>query len=207
MHDFVADGNAAVTVYKYCFRLCHKYRFSLFAFTVANSTLIPVNNGVPVAAGIYPSGITTDPTGAYVYVTDSSSNTVLGFAANSGSLTPLPGSPYNTGNQPSAVIVDGKGLYAYVANGQDSTVSAYSMSSGVLGSIGTFTTSTQPVAIGIDPSLNEYLFTANFLGNSVSGFQIQPGSGSLINSKGTPFTASANPTAVAAIPHGATSKQ
>jgi 6-phosphogluconolactonase len=179
----------------------------VFAFTVANSTLIPVNNGVPVAAGIYPSGITTDPTGAYVYVTDSSSNTVLGFAANSGSLTPLPGSPYNTGNQPSAVIVDGKGLYAYVANGQDSTVSAYSMSSGVLGSIGTFTTSTQPVAIGIDPSLNEYLFTANFLGNSVSGFQIQPGSGSLINSKGTPFTASANPTAVAAIPHGATSKQ
>jgi 6-phosphogluconolactonase len=179
----------------------------VFAFTVANSTLTPVNNGVPVAAGIYPSGITTDPTGAYVYVTDSSSNTVLGFAANSGSLTPLAGSPYNSGNQPSAVIVDGKGQYAYVANGQDSTVSAYAISSGVLSSIGTFTTSTQPVAIGIDPSLNEYLFTANFLGNSVSGFQIQAGSGSLINSKGTPFTASANPTAVAAIPHGATSKQ
>jgi DNA-binding beta-propeller fold protein YncE len=179
----------------------------VFAFTVANSALSPVNNGIPVPAGIYPSGIASDPTGAYVYVTDSSSNAVFGFAASSGSLTPLSGSPYKAGNLPSAVIVDAKGLYAYVANSQDSTITAYTLSGGVLTSIGTYTTSTQPVAIGIDPSLNEFLYTANFLGNSVSGFQVQANSGSLVNSKGTPFTASANPTAVAAIPHGATSKQ
>ncbi|WP_197413903.1 lactonase family protein [Terracidiphilus gabretensis] len=179
----------------------------VFAFAVANGTLSPVNNGVPVAAGIYPSGIASDPTGAYVYVTDSSSDRVFGFAAGSGSLAPLPGSPYNTGNQPSAVVVDAKGLYAYVANSQDSTITAYTLASGVLTRIGSYTTGTQPVAIGIDPSLNEFLYTANFLGNSVSGFQIQADSGSLVNSKGTPFIANANPTAVAAIPHGATSKQ
>jgi 6-phosphogluconolactonase len=179
----------------------------VFAFTVAGSTLSPVNNGVPVSAGVYPSGITTDPTGAYVYVTDSSSNRVYGFAASSGSLTPLSGSPYNTANLPSSVIVDATGAYAYVANSQDSTITAYTISGGVLASIGTYTTGTQPVAIGIDPSHNEFLYTANFLGNSVSGFQIQADSGTLVNSKGTPFTANANPTAVAAIPHGSTSKQ
>jgi 6-phosphogluconolactonase len=179
----------------------------VFAFTVASSTLSPVNNGIPVSSGIYPSGITTDPTGAYVYVTDSSSNRVYGFAANSGSLAPLAGSPYNTGNLPSTVVVDATGAYAYVANSQDSTISAYTLSSGVLASIGTYTTGEQPVAIGIDPSHNEFLYTANFLGNSVSGFQIQAGSGALVNSKGTPFTANANPTAVAAIPHGSASKQ
>jgi 6-phosphogluconolactonase (cycloisomerase 2 family) len=178
----------------------------VFAFTVNGGTLSPVNNGVPVAAGVYPSSITTDPSGAYVYVTDSSSDTVLGFAASSGSLTPLSGSPYPAGNQPSAVIVESKGLYAYVANGQDSTITAYTLSSGILSRIGTYTTGAQPVAIGIDPSLNEFLYTANFLGNSVSGFQIQASDGSLVNSKGTPFKANANPTAVAAIPHGATSK-
>ena len=43
------------------------------------------------------------------------------------------------------------------------------MSSGNLTSLGTYTTGLQPVAIGIDPSTNHFLFTANFLGNTVSG--------------------------------------
>jgi 6-phosphogluconolactonase len=179
----------------------------VFAFSVANGTLTPVNNGVPVSAGIYPSGITTDPTGTYVYVTDSTGSDVLGFTASSGSLTPLSGSPYPTGNKPTAVVVDASAQYAYVANGQDSSVTAYTISSGVLTRIGSYACGTQPVAIGIDPSLHEYLYTANFLGNSVSGFQIQASNGSLVNSKGATYAASANPTAVAAIPHGSTSKQ
>jgi 6-phosphogluconolactonase len=179
----------------------------VYAFTVANGTLSPVNNGVPFPAGVYPSGITTDPTGAYVYVTDSTSGTVLGFSASSGVLTPLSGSPYQSGNQPTSVVVDADSQYAYVANGEDSTVTAYSISSGVLTRIGSYATGTQPVAIGIDPSLHEYLYTANFLGSTVSGFQIQSSSGSLVNSKGSSFKANANPTAIAAIPHGATSKQ
>ena len=59
-----------------------------------------------------------------------------------------------------------------VANGQDSNVGVYSISSGSLSRLGTYTTGTQPVAIGIDPSLNQYVYTANFLGNNVSGFQL-----------------------------------
>jgi 6-phosphogluconolactonase len=179
----------------------------VFAFTVSGGVLSPANNGVPFAAGVYPSAVATDPSGAYVYVTDSTNGDVLGFAASSGNLTPLPGSPYPSGNKPSAVVVDVNAQYAYVANSLDSTITAYSISSGVLTRLGQYTTSTQPVAMGIDPSLNEYLYTANFLGNSVSGFQIQASDGTLINSKGSPFTASTNPTAVAAIPHGTASKQ
>jgi len=173
-------------------------------------TLEPVNHGVlnnnvPVSAGIYPSAITTDPTGAYVYVTDSSSSNILGFASNSGNLTTLSGSPYQAGNKPSAIVVDATGKFAYVANAQDSNITAYSLSSGALTRISSFTTGTQPVAIGIDPSLNEYLYTANFLAGTVSGFQIQS-DGSLINSKGITYQANANPTAVAAIPHQTPSK-
>jgi 6-phosphogluconolactonase len=179
----------------------------VFSFSSANSTLTPINSGTPVSAGVYPSNITTDPTGAYVYVTDSSSNDVLGFATSSGTLTPLSGSPYQTGGSPSAVIVDASGSYAYVANGKDSDVTAYSVSNGVLTRIASYATGTQPVAIGIDPSLHEYLYTANFLGNTVSGFQIQSADGTLLNTKGSSFAASTNPTAVAAIPHGSTSKQ
>ncbi len=163
--------------------------------------------GSPWRAGIYPSAITTDPTGAYVYVTDSTSGTIFGFATGSNGLTALSGSPWQTGNGPSSVVVDSAGKYVYVANGQGANITAYTISGGALSYIGNYTTGSQPVAIGIDPSLNEYLYTANFLGNSVSGFQIQASDGTLVNSKVGTFTANANPTAIAAIPHGSTSKK
>jgi hypothetical protein len=64
----------------------------------------------------------------------------------------------------------------------------------------------QPVAIGIDPSLNQYVYTANFLGNTVSGFELSATDGSLLNSQDSPSAANAQPTAVAAIPHGSQKK-
>jgi hypothetical protein len=84
------------------------------------------------------------------------------------------------------------------------------MSSGVLASIGSYPTGLQPVAIGIDPSTNHFLYTANYLGNTVSGtlsgFQLSPTAGTLINSQGTPYVSNAQPTAVAAITHGSPKK-
>jgi 6-phosphogluconolactonase (cycloisomerase 2 family) len=100
-------------------------------------------------------------------------------------------------------VVDASGNYVFVANALDSNLTAYSSSGGALASLGTYATGTQPSAIGIDPSLNQYLYTANFLGSSVTGFQINGSTGALLNSQGSPYGANANPTAVAAIPHGA----
>jgi hypothetical protein len=63
------------------------------------------------------------------------------------------------------------------------------------------------VAIGIDPSTNHFLFTVNYLGGSitgtVSGFEMNTSSGALVNSQSSPYTVDAYPTAVTAIPHGA----
>ena len=96
--------------------------------------------------------------------------------------------------------------YAFVANSQDSNLTVYSVSSGNLSRLGTYTTGTQPVAIGIDPSLNQYVYTANFLGNNVSGFQLNASDGSLLNSQFSPSASNANPTAVAAITHNGSKK-
>jgi DNA-binding beta-propeller fold protein YncE len=137
-----------------------------------------------------------------LYVTDSANNGVYSFTANAGLLTAVGGSPFATGNAPAAVVVDASGGHVFVANSLDSTLTVYSSSGGALSSIGTYATGTQPVAIGIDPSLNEYVYTANFLGNTVSGFQVDAGSGALLNSQFSPYGSNANPTAVAAIPHG-----
>jgi 6-phosphogluconolactonase (cycloisomerase 2 family) len=175
----------------------------VFGFSVASGgALTALNSGVPFAAGIHPSSIASDPTGAYLYVTDSISDVVLGYTVQSGSLSTMSGSPFKAGGTPSALAVDSTGKYAYVANSLDSNVTAYSISNGALTRLGTYATGSQPVAIGIDPSSNHFLYTANFLGNNVSGFQLNSTDGTLLNTQRSPYTANAQPTAVAAIPHG-----
>jgi DNA-binding beta-propeller fold protein YncE len=174
----------------------------VFIFDTTNGDISPANGGVPVAAGIKPSSITLDPSAAHLYVTDSASNNVLAWTVGSGILTPVSGSPFATGNSPAAIVVDGAGKFAYVANAQDSNVTGYSINGGALTRIATFATDTQPVAIGIDPNLNQYVYTVNFLANTLSGFQLNSTTGSLLNSQNSPYAANANPTAVVAIPHG-----
>jgi len=173
----------------------------VFGFSVGSDGTLTALAGSPWAAGTKPSGLAASSDG-YLYVTDSSTASVLAYSISSGVLTAVSGSPFSAGNGPSAVAVDSTGKYVYVTNATDSNLSAYSASSGVLTSLGLYVTGSQPVAVGIDPSLNQYIYTVNFLGPSVSGFQINSSTGALVTSQGTPFGTNAEPTAVAAIPHG-----
>ena len=173
-------------------------------------TLCLLNNS-PYPAGVRPSAIASGSVGSgsnavpVVYVTDFAIGKVLGYNASSGNLTPLAGSPYPAGNQPSAIVVDPSYPYAYVANSEDSNVTGYSISSsGALSSIGTYASGLQPVAIGIDPSTEHFLYTLNFLDNTVSGFELSTTDGTLLDSQLSPFPSNTNPTAVAAIPHNGT---
>jgi 6-phosphogluconolactonase (cycloisomerase 2 family) len=178
----------------------------IFGFTVnGDGTLSPLA-GSPLQTGSHPSGIASGPGGSNVYVTDYANGNVHAYAATNGVLAEVGSSPFPAGNEPAAVVVDASGAYVFVVNSLDSTVTVYSTANGVLTSMGNYTTGTQPVAIGIDPSSNEYLYTANFLGNNVSGFQLNSTTGALLNSQYSPSPANANPTAVAAIPHGTPKK-
>jgi 6-phosphogluconolactonase len=178
----------------------------VFGFTAGSDGTLTAIPGSPVQAGVRPSAIAGDPTGTYLYITDATKGFVYGFQIASGALTPLSGSPYQAGAAPSAIVVDATSKFAVVANGQDSNVTVYSINSGSLAQLGTYATGTQPVAIGIDPSLNQYVYTANFLGNTVSGFQLNLTDGSLLNSQFSPSAANANPTAVTAITHNGNKK-
>ena len=200
----------------------------IFGYSIASGgALTPLNGGAPLAGGAFaqgicnnaflngpfeigtcPSAVASDSTGSFLYVTDATAGKVHAYAIASGLLTEISGSPFAAGNAPSAIVVDPKYPFVYVTNALDSTVSAYSSSNGVLTNLGTYATSTEPVAVGIDPSTNHFLFPANYLYNgvsgTVSGFELNPTSGVLVNSQNTPFTINAYPTAVAAIPHGVT---
>ncbi len=197
----ITTGSAGAYVYISAFDATAGGGF-VFSFAVnSDGTLSALNAGAPFAAGAHPSSIATAPDGSVVYVTDSVSNNVLAFSSTAGILAPIAGSPFPAGNEPSAVVVDASGQHVFVTNALDSNLTVYSSSGGALTSLGSYPTGLQPVAIGIDPSLNEYVYTANFLGNSVSGFQVNASTGALLVSQQSPYGANANPTAVAAIPH------
>ncbi|HET7102996.1 MAG TPA: beta-propeller fold lactonase family protein [Terracidiphilus sp.] len=175
----------------------------VFGFTAnADGTLTAVNGGVPVPAGTQPSAITADPTGSYLYVTDEQRGDVLGYSINAGLLTPISGSPFPAGNMPAGIVMDKTGKYLFVANSQDANLTVYAASGGALSRLGTYATGIQPVAVGIDPALNQYVFTANFLGSNVSGFQLNAADGTLLNSQNSPYRGNQELTSVAAIPHG-----
>jgi 6-phosphogluconolactonase len=188
----------------------------IFGFQVGSGGVLTALPGSPYAAGTQPSGIAGDSTGSYLYVTDVAGADVLGYsiasssAANPGALTTLSGSPFPAGNQPSAIVVDPAYPYAYVVNAEDATIQAYSIANGELTNLGgsstpvSYGTGSQPVAVGIDPSTERFVFTANFLSNTVSGFELNPTGGNLVESQFSPFASDAWPTAVAAIPHNGT---
>jgi 6-phosphogluconolactonase len=187
----------------------------IFGFSVGSNGVLTALSGSPFAAGVQPSAIAADPTGTYVYVTDFAKAEVLGFTVagssttSSSALTPLTSgnggsNAFTSGNQPSAIVFNPSYPFAYVANSLDSTVTAYSVSSGKLAGIAEYATGLQPVAMGIDPSTNRFLFTANFLGNNLSGFMSNPAGGTLLISQNSPYAASVQPVAVAAIPHNGT---
>ena len=181
------------------------YSGYVFAFSVGSGGVLTAVPGSPFAAGVQPSAIASDPKSAYVYVTDSARGDVRGYSVgSSGALATLSGSPFPAGNGPSGVVVDPTYAYAYVTNSVDATVTAYSMSSGVLTRIGSYATGLQPIAIGIDPSTNHFLFTVNFLDNTVSDFELSTTAGTLLDAQSSPFATSAQPLAAAAIPHNGT---
>jgi 6-phosphogluconolactonase (cycloisomerase 2 family) len=182
----------------------------VFGFAVGSGgVLTPLNNGVPHdmgvggnGLGIRPSAIASDSTSTHVYVTDSTNGIVVSYSVASGILTKIGDTP--AGNAPSAIVVDPSFPFAYVTNATDSTVTAYSIANGVLTSLGNYATGLQPVAIGIDPSTNHFLFTANFLGNTVSDFELSQTAGTLLDAQFSPYVTNNQPTAVAAITHNGT---
>ncbi|HEY1985837.1 MAG TPA: beta-propeller fold lactonase family protein [Terracidiphilus sp.] len=184
----------------------------VFGFSVGTGGALTAAGGSPYRAGVKPSAAAADPTSRFLYVTDFASNQLVGYSIQSnGILSFLINGPFKTGNEPSSIVIDPRGRYIYVANSLDSTVSAYliDLATGTPSSAVNVTgssvnsTDTEPVSITVDPAIGRFVYTANYLGNSVSGFRLDPNSGALTAAQATPFpTNGPKPTAIACIPHG-----
>ena len=194
----------------------------IFGFAVnSDGTLTSMNGGLPYSLYSNPAGqstssvlkdpvaLTSDSTGSNLFVADKLSNLVSTFAIGANGTLSTTGvatsaSAVVTGNQPSALTLYAD-KFVYVTNSGDSTVASYTLASGVLTNLATNASDTQPIAIMVDPKQVGFLYTVNFLGNTLSGYQINPTSGALINTQNTPYASLVQPTAIAGIPHGGVS--
>jgi len=182
----------------------------VFGFAVGSGGALTPTTGSPYQAGVKPSAVTADPTNRFVYVTDFASNELIGFTIQgAGNLNFMLNGPFKTGNEPIALAVEPRGLYIYVVNSLQNSLMSYSIvqatgaASATSSSVGGANpTDTEPVALVVDPALGRYVYTANYLGNSISGFKLDPASGSLTPTQATPYVTGQNPTAIAAVPHG-----
>lgn len=183
----------------------------VFGFSVGSGGALTASTGSPYKAGVKPSALTSDPTNRFVYVTDFASNELIAYTIQSGSvLNFLLNGPFKTGNEPNAVAIDPRGKYMYVSNALDSTVSAYVIDlstgtpSGAINATGSQlnSTDTTPVALIVDPALGRFVYTANQIGDTVSGFRLDANTGALSGTQAAPYPVGAAPSALASVPHG-----
>jgi 6-phosphogluconolactonase (cycloisomerase 2 family) len=183
----------------------------IFGFTVGSGGALTPATGSPWKAGVKPTALAADPTSRFLYATDFASNQLIGYTIQSGSvLNFLINGPFKTGNEPSAITIDPRGKYIYVSNELDSSVSGYVIDlatgtpTGAINVTGSAVnaTDTQPVAIVVDAALARFVYTANRIGDSVSGFRLDPSTGAISPTQATPYPTGASPTALASVPHG-----
>jgi 6-phosphogluconolactonase len=183
----------------------------VFGYNVGSGGTLTAVPYSPVQAGVKPSAIATDPVSRFIYVTDFASNELIGYnVLSSNSLGFMVNGPFRTGNEPSSLVIDPRGIYIYLTNLLDSSVSAYTiqLQTGTPSTVVNSTSSagnatdTQPISIVIDPALGRFVYTANYRGNSISGFRLVPETGAISPNQATPYPTGVYPTALAAVPHG-----
>lgn len=154
------------------------------------------------SVGTSPSAVTSTPLGRYLYVTDSALNQLFSYTVEaSGQIVPTAASPANTDVAPDAVTVEPHGEYVYVANYSANNVDAFSINSSGVTAVGSYGTGTGPTCVLVEPALGLYLYTTNFLDNTVTGLNLDLTTGGLAPVQNTPFLAAGQPTCVGAIQH------
>jgi 6-phosphogluconolactonase (cycloisomerase 2 family) len=155
-------------------------RLRAFSPRVQNPGLSPLSPAT-VVSGTSPTGVTVDPSGRFVYVTNFGGNTLSQFNIGAGGvLLPMNPASVLTGAQPGLATIGATEQYAYVTNfnaGNAGSVSQYTV--GVAG--GLTLASAAPVATGKGPSMlvfdgtGRFAYVPNIFDNTVSQYAVGNG--------------------------------
>jgi hypothetical protein len=172
---------------------------------------VPLLNSAPgMGTGTLPTGVAVDPCNRFVYVSNSTSNSVSAYSVCSTvsipkncqnadySLQAVSGSPFavSPGDGPGPLAVDAFGNSLYVVDATSAEVSGFhiSASSGSLTSAGTYPAGLNPNSIAVR-SDDSFVFVANFNSSTISQYAITLSTGNL--SPESSFGTLNNPTGVA----------
>lgn len=189
-------------------------KYTIFPYAISNSsgqlTITQNTEFVTGASGI--SAIGSTASASYIYVLDPVSNNIFYYTVGSNALLQaVNGSPTSNvegesiSSNPIALTSDSKSKFLYVANagpspslGQaNSDITAFTIAAnGVLAPIpgAPFGTGSGPQCVIEDPS-NQYLYTADYNTNTVTGHVLDPNSGVLTDMRNqTSYPTVGNPT-------------
>ena len=175
-------------------------------------TAIPVPAGPPGTTTPTPTAIAASNQGNFVYITDSTNATVVGFAFDSnGALSSVPGQFFLVGNTPRAVLSPPAGNFLYVANaGTDDIYEFVINTDGSLMPISATTTTVGtgvgPIAMLTDPGA-KYLYALANGGSQITGYTVNHVTGALtdVTANGGTVSTGANPVAFTIRSDGSTS--
>lgn len=180
-----------------------------YAINTSSGQLTTTQNSEFVTGAASISAIGSDAATKYIYILDPVNNEIWYYTIGSqGLLQAVTTSPTSnaasTSGDPIQLTSDSKSKFLYVANAgpsgiskPNSDITAYTISAnGALAPTapGEFGTGSSPQCILEDPS-NQWLYTADFDSNTVTGHALDPSSGVLTNLRGqTTFPTIGNPT-------------
>ncbi|HTW49987.1 MAG TPA: beta-propeller fold lactonase family protein [Acidobacteriaceae bacterium] len=171
--------------------------------SAANGGGLTALTGSPftTGSGSEPTGIVADPDSGALYVTDAALNQLYTFSIGSaGGLTLA--ATTDTGTEPMGAVAvsTASAKYLYVSNYIDGSLSSYSLSGAAPSPIATSTAGASgPLCMVIDPDLQRFLYTADYVGGLVGGAELDPATGGLIQNQGSPYVTEGQPTCVAAV--------
>lgn len=175
------------------------------AFSVSASSVTEVA-GSPFSTGTgsEPTGVIADPSNASIYVTDAILNQLYTFSIqSSGAISLAAATP--TGNMPmSGTIVSPSSgaTFLYITNFTDGSLSIFSLASGQPALVTISNSgSSGPLCVVADPDTHRYLYSADYIGGTIGGAELNPSTGTLITNQNSPYPSSGQPTCVAAVPH------
>ena len=175
------------------------------AFSVSGSSVSEVS-GSPFStgSGSQPTGVIADPDSGSIYVTDALYNKLYTYSVQSSGAISLAATT-GTGTMPmggAVVTPSGGSKFLYITNYTDGSISIYSLSSGVPSLITDSNAGASgPLCVIAEPDTQRFLYTADYIGGTIGGAEVNPSSGTLITNQGSPYVTSGQPTCVAAVTH------
>lgn len=181
---------------------------NLWIFSITSNGALTPLSGTPVVlsnSGIVSSSVVIDPSGKYLYVTASSSSSVLGsifgFSRNTttGVLTSLAGFPFSVAGQANHVAFDPGGNFLLVTGnnvfGTAGGLSVFSLDASTgsltLASGSPFQVGDDPAGVAVDAS-GKYVYVPNTADATISAFTLDSATGGLTPVSGSPFPSGGN---------------